>query len=255
MIWHPQFPPWWEWVHIHPYSLSPATSPPSHTQKGQLPKVTPLAGVRAGIIIRGLLTQGHVPGVPLPRHFSPCKKPGSCLLFLPLPTDSHFSSLPGNTAPGPGCAWYIAAPGPAWVWGEAPASTIGNAPAEPPSFLLESALEFLCSQCISLEVCPPSVAMVTILILHARKSRGTCWSHHQNLSLWKISRWHLSEIPTSWLIWEQEECAAVLISFNLAVVVFWGRCEIAVPQPLELPLKWWVIQFSQRSYRVGWFAF
>lgn len=98
---------------------------------------------------------------------------------------------------------------------EAPAPLIGNLPTEPPSFLLESALEFLCSQCISLEVCPLRVAMVTILVLHARKSRGTCWSHHQNLSLWKISRWHLSEIPTSWLIWEKEEYVAMLISFNL----------------------------------------
>lgn len=174
---HPHRPP--------PHTLSQLSS--SHSERpGQLPKVTPLAGVRAGIIIQGLLTQGHIPGVPLPRHFSPCKKPGSCLLNLPLPTDSHLSSLSGNAAPGeggPGWAWYIAARGPARVWGEAPASTIGNAPAEPPSFLLESALEFLCSQCIALEVCPPRVAMVTILILHARKSRGTCWSHHQNLSL------------------------------------------------------------------------
>lgn len=67
--------------------------------------------------------------------------------------------------------------------GDAPAPVFGNLPAEPPSSFLVSVLEFLCSQCISLEVCPLRVAMVTILVLHARKSRGTCWSHHQNLSL------------------------------------------------------------------------
>jgi hypothetical protein len=58
-----------------------------------------------------------------------------------------------------------------------------EAQCQPPFLLLKSALEFQCSQCISLEGCPPRVAMVTVLVLHARKSRGTCWSHHQNLSL------------------------------------------------------------------------
>jgi hypothetical protein len=81
--------------------------------------------------------------------------------------------------------WLCPAPrgwGPVWGWGEATFAHTGN-PTPASFFSLESALEFLCSQCIPLEGCPPRVAMVTILVLHARKSWGTCWSHHQNLSL------------------------------------------------------------------------
>lgn len=148
-----------------------------------MPGVTRLTCDRTGIKtpVSCLPAQGHTSCVLPPSHFGPCEKSGSCPLCLLLPTNSHFLSLPGSPSPR---VMNSAARGPAQgVWGRAPAPTIGNPPAEPPSFLLKSALEFLCSQCISLEGCPPRVAMVTILVLHARKSRGTCWSHHQNLSL------------------------------------------------------------------------
>lgn len=191
---------------------------------GQSPKVTWLA-IRTQVSCQ-VPAQGHAFFVPPPRDLShsqatlvPAKNLGVACSACHSP-QIHISSLfLGAKAPGWLRAWlyqvHSSLRSGLGMWGEAPAPHIGNLPTEPPSFLLESALEFLCSQCISLEVCPLRVAMVTILVLHARKSRGTCWSHHQNLSLWKISRWHLSEIPTSWLIWEKEECVAMLISFNL----------------------------------------
>lgn len=191
MISYPQFPPWGGRV------SSPS---PFHNEKlrserlGQLSKVTWLA-IRTQV--SGLPARGHSFLVSSPKNLShsqttPCKKSDSCLFCVPFPTNSKFlisSLFLGAQVPGWLRAWlyqvHSSLGSGLGMQGEAPApySSIGNLPTEPPSFLLESALEFLCSQCISLEVCPLRVAMVTILVLHARKSRGTCWSHHQNLSL------------------------------------------------------------------------
>lgn len=86
---------------------------------------------------------------------------------------SQFSSLSGNT--GLRTVRGLTMPStqglePSVRLGMKPRSPILETQYQPPSFSLESALEFLCSQCIPLEGCPPRVAMVTILVLHARKS-------------------------------------------------------------------------------------
>lgn len=167
-------------------------------------------------------------------------------------TNSYFYPFPGSSSSK---AWERAWLCPAhksWCpacecWKKLLLTLIGN-----PFLLLGSVLELLCSQCIPLEGCPLRVAMVTILVLHARKSWGTCWSHHQNLSLWKISRWHLSEIPTSWLIWENEEHVAMLISFNLDCSCW--CLGVGVKQLCVDPrasLTWWVLSFSQRGKSFG----